>query len=133
MGGPNLEVFKFGFYMFFPIYAMFKFGDPEWYDNYVQPYKDVLYPPYESTNKAPRNPTELKEAVEKIRSDIREKAARRKQLGVSDQIEVNSGEASNTVGSGAGVGAVQREMDRAGAGAGAGWVGSTIKSGERLV
>ncbi|OCF45667.1 hypothetical protein I317_00570 [Kwoniella heveanensis CBS 569] len=37
MAGPNLEIFKFGFYMFFPIYVMFKFGDPEWYESYVKP------------------------------------------------------------------------------------------------
>ncbi|WVF67921.1 hypothetical protein IAT40_002683 [Kwoniella sp. CBS 6097] len=54
MAGPNMEIFKFGFYMFFPIYMMFKFGDPEWYDTYVQPYKEVLWPPYESTYQPPR-------------------------------------------------------------------------------
>lgn len=42
MAGPNrallslavthtvVEVFKFGCYVFFPIFAMLKFGDPEW-------------------------------------------------------------------------------------------------------
>lgn len=25
-----VEVFKFGLYMFFPVWIMFKFGDPEW-------------------------------------------------------------------------------------------------------
>jgi protein PET100 len=30
MTTPSVEVFKFGFYMFFPIYIMFKFGDPQW-------------------------------------------------------------------------------------------------------
>lgn len=30
--GPDVvvEVFKFGCYVFFPILAMLKFGDPEW-------------------------------------------------------------------------------------------------------
>lgn len=32
-----MEVFKFGFYMFFPVFVMFKFGDPQWYETYVQP------------------------------------------------------------------------------------------------
>lgn len=43
MAGPNgefvlytkadniVEVFKFGLYMFFPLWVMYKFGDPEWY------------------------------------------------------------------------------------------------------
>lgn len=41
VSGPQLtlavEVFKFGFYMFFPVFVMFKFGDPQWYETYVQP------------------------------------------------------------------------------------------------
>lgn len=27
---PIVEVFKFGLYMFFPVWIMFKFGDPAW-------------------------------------------------------------------------------------------------------
>lgn len=35
MGGPNLEVFKFGFYLFFPIAMMLHIGDPDWYKTHV--------------------------------------------------------------------------------------------------
>lgn len=31
MGGPNLEVFKFALYVFFPVAMMLHYGDPEWY------------------------------------------------------------------------------------------------------
>lgn len=33
----SVEVVKFGFYMFFPIVMMLKFGDPDWYRANVQP------------------------------------------------------------------------------------------------
>ncbi|ESK91995.1 hypothetical protein Moror_10361 [Moniliophthora roreri MCA 2997] len=47
MGGPNLEIFKFSLYLFVPIFAFIKFGDPDWYRNIVVPYKDQLFPPDE--------------------------------------------------------------------------------------
>jgi protein PET100, fungi type len=37
MGGPNLEVFKFGLYLFVPVFALLHFGDPNWYHNHVLP------------------------------------------------------------------------------------------------
>jgi hypothetical protein len=37
MGGPNLEVFKFGLYLFVPVFALLHFGDPDWYQNHVLP------------------------------------------------------------------------------------------------
>lgn len=37
MGGPNLEVFKFGLYLFVPVVALLHFGDPAWYHNHVLP------------------------------------------------------------------------------------------------
>lgn len=37
MGGPNLEVFKFGLYLFVPVFALLHFGDPQWYHNHVRP------------------------------------------------------------------------------------------------
>ena len=37
MAGPNLEIFKFGFYVFFPVAIMFHYGKPEWYDKHVLP------------------------------------------------------------------------------------------------
>ena len=37
MGGPNLEVFKFGLYLFVPVFALLHFGDPQWYHDNVLP------------------------------------------------------------------------------------------------
>lgn len=42
MGPARLEVFKFSFYVFFPIAIMLRYGDPDWYDNYVLPYKPAF-------------------------------------------------------------------------------------------
>jgi protein PET100 len=45
MGGPNLEVFKFGLYLFVPMFALLHFGDPEWYHNNVLPVGTPLFVP----------------------------------------------------------------------------------------
>ena len=37
MAGPNLEVFKFGLYLFVPVFALLHFGDPDWYHRNVLP------------------------------------------------------------------------------------------------
>jgi protein PET100 len=37
MGGPNLELFRFGFYLFFPVVALFHYGNPDWYTKHVVP------------------------------------------------------------------------------------------------
>lgn len=37
MAGPNLEVFKFGLYVFFPVLMLLKYGDSEWYQKNVIP------------------------------------------------------------------------------------------------
>ena len=47
MGNPNLEVFKFGVYVFFPVIVYWHFGDPEWYERNVAPVRNavvLLYP-----------------------------------------------------------------------------------------
>ncbi|KAI6036661.1 hypothetical protein BKA83DRAFT_4166143 [Pisolithus microcarpus] len=43
MGGPNLEVFKFGLYLFVPVMALLHFGDP-------QVYKEQLFPRGDKTH-----------------------------------------------------------------------------------
>ena len=73
MAGANLEIFRFGLYVFFPIAIMFHYGKPEWYDKHVLPVqqrpftslfvrkrswlfcsllqvRDRLFPPLEKTN-----------------------------------------------------------------------------------
>ncbi|WRT70615.1 uncharacterized protein IL334_007613 [Kwoniella shivajii] len=92
MGGPNLEIFRFGFYMFFPIYAMVKFGDPEWYESYVQPYKEILWPPYESTYQPPRTQTGIKEELARMKAErIAKKTGRPIESISQDEIDSEGG------------------------------------------
>ncbi|KAF8136269.1 hypothetical protein EV363DRAFT_1210969 [Boletus edulis] len=51
MGSPNLEVFKFGLYLFVPVFALLHFGDPQWYHDNVLPYKERLFPRVDETNR----------------------------------------------------------------------------------
>lgn len=37
MAGPNLELFKFGLYLFFPLAVMLHYGDVEFYNRNVLP------------------------------------------------------------------------------------------------
>ncbi|WWC72498.1 uncharacterized protein I206_106460 [Kwoniella pini CBS 10737] len=48
---------------------MFKFGDPEWYESYVQPYKEILWPPYESTHQPPRTHTDVKAELARMKAE----------------------------------------------------------------
>ncbi|KDQ20025.1 hypothetical protein BOTBODRAFT_101374 [Botryobasidium botryosum FD-172 SS1] len=50
MAGPNLEVFKFGIYVFFPVMMMLHYGNPDWYAEHVKPYRERFWPPEETTN-----------------------------------------------------------------------------------
>ncbi|KAI9633567.1 uncharacterized protein MKK02DRAFT_38223 [Dioszegia hungarica] len=68
MAGPNMEVFRFGFYLFFPIFAMYKFGDPVWFETYVQPYKDYLLPSYEDSLKPPKTAAGLHEELARLKA-----------------------------------------------------------------
>jgi len=75
MGGANLEVFKFGLYLFVPVFALLHFGDPQWYHDNVLPYKDRLFRPIDQTHG--RLPTD-QEAVRSELARIKaEKLARR--------------------------------------------------------
>ncbi|WWC92216.1 uncharacterized protein L201_007170 [Kwoniella dendrophila CBS 6074] len=92
MAGPNLEIFKFGFYLFFPIYTMVKFGDPEWYDTYVQPYKEILWPPYESTYQPPRTHTGIKEELARMKAErIAKKTGRSVDQITQEEINAEGG------------------------------------------
>jgi protein PET100 len=43
MAGGNLEVFKFGVYLFVPILTMFHFASPEWYNKHVLPVRTTAF------------------------------------------------------------------------------------------
>ena len=99
MAGPNLEVFKFAVYVFFPVLVFLHYGDPEWYQTNVMPvgtsnqlcracritinpslqYKERLFPSEERTarsNNIPTNHASVRQELERIKA---EKAARRAQ------------------------------------------------------
>ena len=42
MAGPNLEVFKFAVYVFFPVLVFLHYGDPEWYRTNVIPVRMLM-------------------------------------------------------------------------------------------
>ncbi|KAL1917331.1 uncharacterized protein VTP21DRAFT_4987 [Calcarisporiella thermophila] len=66
MAGPNLEIFKFGFYVFFPIAFMSYFGAPIFYDKHVR--QATLWPDQDKLNKPPQTKEDLRAEVERLRS-----------------------------------------------------------------
>jgi len=77
MGGPSLEVFKFGLYLFVPVFALLHFGDPQWYHENVLPYKERLFPRVdESQRRLVTDQEAIRNELARIKAD---KFARRKQ------------------------------------------------------
>ncbi|PWN21022.1 hypothetical protein BCV69DRAFT_259242 [Microstroma glucosiphilum] len=76
MAGPNLEVFKFGLYLFFPLAVMIHYGDPDWYKKNVLPLRDEFWPKESTLFKPPRNPEDLRATREGMRA---ERLARREE------------------------------------------------------
>lgn len=79
MAGPNLEVFKFAVYVFFPVLVFLHYGDPEWYRTNVIPYKERLFPSDDRTARSssmPTNHAAVRQELERIKA---EKAALRAQ------------------------------------------------------
>jgi len=79
MAGPNLEVFKFAVYVFFPVLVFLHYGDPEWYRTNVIPYKERIFPSEERTARSdniPTNHASIRQELERIKA---EKAVRRAQ------------------------------------------------------
>lgn len=46
MAGPNLELFKFGLYLFFPLAVMLHYGDPDFYARNVAPVSTAELDPF---------------------------------------------------------------------------------------
>ncbi|KAF8323391.1 hypothetical protein DL93DRAFT_2071120 [Clavulina sp. PMI_390] len=69
MAGPNLEVFKFGLYVFFPVAIMLHYGNPEWYDKHVVPARMKFFPPLESTNKPPTDPHDIRNEIARMKAE----------------------------------------------------------------
>ncbi|KII88751.1 hypothetical protein PLICRDRAFT_141287 [Plicaturopsis crispa FD-325 SS-3] len=83
MGGPNLEIFKFGLYLFVPVFALVHFGDPQWYHDNVLPYKEKLFPPESRTiNSVPTHQAAVREEIERFKA---EKRARKLERELAEQ------------------------------------------------
>ncbi|KAH8833573.1 hypothetical protein DL96DRAFT_1456253 [Flagelloscypha sp. PMI_526] len=80
MGGPNLEIFKFGLYLFIPLAALVHFGDPQWYQRHVVPYRQKLFPPEERTIKdLPKHQQAVRDELARIKAERIAKAQEKQQ------------------------------------------------------
>ncbi|KAM0750239.1 hypothetical protein T439DRAFT_326189 [Meredithblackwellia eburnea MCA 4105] len=73
----RLELFKFTLYVFFPIAAMLHFGDPDWYDVYVEPLRAHYVQPEKVQVEPPSNKTDLQAALAKLKEERLAKRAER--------------------------------------------------------
>ncbi|KAI8367317.1 hypothetical protein BD560DRAFT_141311 [Blakeslea trispora] len=71
MGGPRLEVVKFGFYVFFPVGVMLYFGGPDFYDTYVKGIK--FWPNIDTSYRPPSTTEEVRSALDKMKADREER------------------------------------------------------------
>ncbi|SHO77519.1 Uncharacterized protein MSYG_1859 [Malassezia sympodialis ATCC 42132] len=62
MAGPNMEVFRFGLYLLFPLGFMLYFGDPSFYEKHVLPLRDRFTPP-ETGFRQPRSLDDIRETL----------------------------------------------------------------------
>ncbi|CAG8532027.1 11586_t:CDS:2 [Diversispora eburnea] len=65
MAGPNLELFKFAVYIFFPVATMYYFGAPEFYEKHV---KMVRKWP-ENTPNIPNNQKDILEELKRLKAE----------------------------------------------------------------
>ncbi|KAF9518268.1 hypothetical protein BS47DRAFT_1248851, partial [Hydnum rufescens UP504] len=77
MAGPNLEVARFGFYVFFPIAMMLHYGNPDWFEKHVVPARDKLFPHWRQPMymlcslglKPPTDPHEIKNEISRLKAE----------------------------------------------------------------
>ncbi|PLW13998.1 hypothetical protein PCANC_18116 [Puccinia coronata f. sp. avenae] len=78
MAGPNLELAKFGMYVFFPILVMIHYGDPEWYHKYVLPDRSQFLKLDKMAPSPPRNRSELQQELEHFKNLREERKLKQK-------------------------------------------------------
>ncbi|GAA5882422.1 hypothetical protein JCM3774_001835 [Rhodotorula dairenensis] len=77
MAPAQLELFKFSLYVFLPVYAMLHYGDPEWYEKWVGPLRSDFRKDATKQVEPPKDSSELKSELERMRQDrLARKAAR---------------------------------------------------------
>ncbi|GAC72198.1 glyoxylate/hydroxypyruvate reductase [Moesziomyces antarcticus T-34] len=87
MAGPNLELFKFGMYLFFPLAVMVHYGDPEWYHRNVLPIRDQFWPKEESLYRPPRTSDDVRTALDEMKQ---KRLVRRQERLQLDQAQAQS-------------------------------------------
>ncbi|KAF9792427.1 hypothetical protein BJ322DRAFT_1102935 [Thelephora terrestris] len=89
MAGPNLEVFKFGLYVFFPVLMLLKYGDSDWYQKNVIPYRNKVFPPEEKTVRIlPADHSKLKEELDRIKAEkLQRKLERERKQAATDSTD----------------------------------------------
>ncbi|GAA94219.1 uncharacterized protein L969DRAFT_102518 [Mixia osmundae IAM 14324] len=91
MAGPSLELFKFSFYVFFPIAMMIHYGDPDWYHRNVYAFRDHFTKPEIEHRRSPQNEDELRERLAQARLERLAKrrdrlADRQQSVGADDRL-----------------------------------------------
>ncbi|KAI9885477.1 MAG: hypothetical protein M1823_002706 [Watsoniomyces obsoletus] len=91
MGGPNLEIFKFGMYIMFPIGVMYYFGTN--LDNrFAVP---DFWPKAEQSHKIPYEKDEIREELQRLRAQRLARRSRRleeEQGGQSQHVPTGGGD-----------------------------------------
>ncbi|KAG9043748.1 hypothetical protein FS837_009153 [Tulasnella sp. UAMH 9824] len=78
MAGPNLELVKFGIYVFFPVAIMLHYGNPDWYQTHIIPYRERFWPtdPRTTNTNVPHSSTELSNEIAALKlKKLRERQA----------------------------------------------------------
>ncbi|RMD41485.1 hypothetical protein DV735_g3643, partial [Chaetothyriales sp. CBS 134920] len=78
--GPNLEIFKFGMYLAFPIGWMYYFGT-NLDERFTVP---GFWPTQEQSHKLPKESEELAREVERIRLQIKERVEQRQKMQLEE-------------------------------------------------
>ncbi|GAB5588295.1 hypothetical protein Unana1_03195 [Umbelopsis nana] len=95
MGGPRLEVVKFGVYVFFPVGVMLYFGGPDFYDKYVRGIN--FWPEFEKTHQPPKTSDEVRAALDKMKSE-REQRWMKKAMQARHEEQQQAGKSSTSDG-----------------------------------
>ncbi|OZJ03171.1 hypothetical protein BZG36_04075 [Bifiguratus adelaidae] len=85
MGGPNLEVVKFGIYVMFPIGWMLYFGGPEFFDRHVRNIN--FWPKEETTNKPPSTKQDIQSELVRLKLEREARWRRRHEQQAQEQAQ----------------------------------------------
>ncbi|CAO3686921.1 unnamed protein product [Umbelopsis vinacea] len=93
MGGPRLEVVKFGVYVFFPVGVMLYFGGPDFYNKHVRGIN--FWPEFEKTHQPPKTSDEVRAALDQMKSE-REDRWMKKAMQARQEKQQQAGQAASS-------------------------------------